>query len=104
MQNINVIVDNCSTFEMLDQLIEECGELIQACVKFKRAYNQTTPVTIFEARKKLQEELADVAVASAVVFFGVLTPAEQEEELETEKEKIIRWKDRLEALKAKGGA
>lgn len=43
-------------------------------------------------------------MASAAVFFGVLTPSEQEEELETEKEKAIRWKDRLEALKAKGGA
>lgn len=96
MQNIQVIIEHCSVNEMLDQLEEECGELVQACVKFKRAYKQTTPVTIVEARKKLQEELADVAVASAAVFFGVLTPSEQEEELETEKEKAIRWKERIE--------
>lgn len=102
MQNIQVIIEKCGAHEMLDQLTEECAELIQACEKYKRAYRGTTPVPPAQARKMLVEELADVAVASAAVFFGVLTPTEQEDELDTEKEKLIRWKERIEAHERTG--
>lgn len=46
--------------EILDQLTEECGELIQAAQKARRAYKGTTPVSLPSALESLQEEVADV--------------------------------------------
>lgn len=48
--------------EILGQLTEECGELIQAAQKVRRAMNGTTPVSLDDALVHLSEECADVAV------------------------------------------
>lgn len=45
---------------LLDQLQEECAELIQAASKVKRQRNGSTPVAPYEAHRKLIEEISDV--------------------------------------------
>lgn len=93
--DVQVIVDHCSADDMIDQMIEEAGELIQACVKLKRAYRGTTPVSVMEARQKFVEEMADVTVAQSVVMYGIMQPDELETMLKTETEKAQRWQNRL---------
>lgn len=46
--------------EMLGQLTEECGELVQAAQKVRRALKGTTPVSVDDALVTLAEECADV--------------------------------------------
>lgn len=46
--------------ELLGQLTEECGELVQAAQKVRRARKGTTPVSLDDALVKLIEECADV--------------------------------------------
>lgn len=93
--DVQVIVDHCSADDMIDQMIEEAGELIQACVKLKRAYRGTTPVSVMEARQKFVEEMADVAVAQSVLMYGIMQPDELETMLKTESAKFQRWQNRL---------
>lgn len=49
-----------SDWELLDQTIEECSELIQAISKLKRVWNQTCSLTENEALMQVTEECADV--------------------------------------------
>lgn len=98
---IDAIASKISTEDIIDQMIEECGELIQACVKLKRAYKGTTPVTVNDARVDLVEEMADVAVAHNVMMFGVLTAKERLKVGHVERRKLERWIDRIEKA---GGA
>lgn len=59
------LVDICETLgkeELLGQLTEECGELIQATQKVRRDLKGTTPVSLEEAQVHLTEEIADVAL------------------------------------------
>lgn len=48
--------------ELLLGLVEECGELIKAVVKYHRAQSQAnpTPVSSEEAQRNIIEEIADV--------------------------------------------
>ena len=48
--------------ELLSQLTEECGELIQAAQKLRRVLVKTTKVTKDQAQRNLIEEAADVAL------------------------------------------
>lgn len=62
--------------ELLGQLCEECGELIQAAQKMRRVIKGTTPVIADDAIVHLTEECADVAlcidaIASAGIVDGV---------------------------------
>ena len=57
---INEIADKLGKEEILCQLSEECSELIQACLKYRRTMKGLTPKTETEARDNLFEELADV--------------------------------------------
>ena len=50
------------TEELLGPLTEECGELVQATQKVRRALKGTTPVSLDEALVHLAEECADVAL------------------------------------------
>ena len=54
------IADKLGKEEILCQLSEECAELIQACLKYRRATKGLTPRTEDETRMDLFEELADV--------------------------------------------
>lgn len=64
----NKFVDQClERFEssrQIDILQEECAELIKACSKFKRADNAWDQ---YECVKDIAEEMAHVAISSAVV-------------------------------------
>ena len=57
---INEIADKLGKEEILCQLSEECSELIQACLKYRRTMKGLTPKTETEVRDSLFEELADV--------------------------------------------
>ena len=54
------IADKLRKEEILCQLSEECAELIQACLKYRRTTKGLTPKTEDEVRENLFEELADV--------------------------------------------
>lgn len=56
-------IRDLSIDERTVQLIEECGECIQAAAKLIRAmHGWSTPVKPIEAREHLIEEIADVSV------------------------------------------
>ena len=57
---INEIADKLGKEEILCQLSEECSELVQSCLKYRRTMKGLTPKTETEARDNLFEELADV--------------------------------------------
>ena len=54
------IADKLGKEEILCQLSEECSELIQACLKYRRTIKKLTPKTEEEVKENLFEELADV--------------------------------------------
>lgn len=59
--------------ELLGQLCEECGELIQAAQKVRRAMKGTTPVSADDAIVSLTEECADVALCiDAATSVGIV--------------------------------
>ena len=59
-EKIYEIADKLGKEEILCQLSEECSELIQACLKYRRTMKGLTPKTETEAKENLFEELADV--------------------------------------------
>ena len=59
-KKIYEISDKLGKEEILCQLSEECSELIQACLKYRRTMKGLTPKTETEAKENLFEELADV--------------------------------------------
>lgn len=59
--------------EILGQLTEECGELVQAAQKYRRAIKGTTPVSKDDATVKLIEECADVLLCiDALTLEGII--------------------------------
>ena len=79
--------------DRLNQLNEECGELIQASAKLIRTMKETgyTPVTKIEAREHLVEEIADVSVCMTAL--SDIAPLSDVGEIITQKAK--RWEERL---------
>lgn len=59
-KKIYEIADKLGKEEILCQLSEECSELIQSCLKYRRTMKGLTLKTETEARDSLFEELADV--------------------------------------------
>lgn len=89
-----VLIDGLTKEDYLDQLIEECGELVQAASKLKRARGtrNKTPVKEAEALTKLIEEIADVTLciemverAEAIDMVSVMDKMNA---------KYARWKER----------
>lgn len=81
------IADKLGKEEILCQLAEECAELIQACLKYRRAVNGLTPKTEDETRDNLFEELSDVLLnieQTAYLF--------REDNIETSIESIQSYK------------
>ena len=78
--------------DRLNQLNEECGELIQASAKLIRTMKETgyTPVTKIEAREHLVEEIADVSVCMTAL--SDIAPLSDVGEIITQKAK--RWEER----------
>ena len=54
------IADKLGKEEILCQLSEECAELIQSCLKYRRTTKGLTPKSEEEVRENLFEELSDV--------------------------------------------
>ena len=54
------IADKLGKEEILCQLSEECAELIQACLKYRRATKGLTPKTEEETFENMTEEISDV--------------------------------------------
>lgn len=89
------IADKVGMEECLAQLAEECSELSQAALKYRRSLRDLTPVTKGQALKDLLEEMADVEVCREQVVFmighGVCA-----EQIETQKHnKLLRWFGRI---------
>lgn len=59
-EKLSEICDVLGTEEIIGQLTEECGELVQAAQKLRRAIKGTTPVKKDDALVRLAEECADV--------------------------------------------
>ena len=54
------IADKLGKEEILCQLSEECAELIQSCLKYRRTTKGLTPKSEEEVRENLFEKLSDV--------------------------------------------
>ena len=68
-KKIYEITDKLGKEEILCQLSEECSELIQACLKYRRTMQGLTPKTETEAKGNLFEELADVLLNIQQVMY-----------------------------------
>ena len=66
---LHEITNKLGKEEILCQLSEECSELIQACLKYRRTMKGLTPKTEDEIRKNLFEELADVLLNIQQVMY-----------------------------------
>ena len=72
--------------EALIILMEECGELIQACSKIIRTNNSSV------YRKQLQDEIGDVMCMIDIMKHSGLVNDEQiEERIKVKKEKLMKW-------------
>lgn len=101
-ENADWVRENVSEIDRIDQLEEECLELIIACKKRKRALKGTnpTPVTAEEALREIREESQDVLnVMCTMGLFRFLNP--EEGTTDRMKEKMARWKARKEAKNGK---
>lgn len=63
------IADELGKEEILCQLSEECSELSQACLKYRRMTKGLTPKTEKETFYNLLEELADVLLIIEQVIY-----------------------------------
>lgn len=79
--------------ELLNQLEEECAELIQAASKVKRARKGLTPVTEEKALAMLAEEMADVQLLLLMV--GHEEKISDDKLTEIISRKAVRWHERL---------
>lgn len=101
-ENADWVRENVSEIDRIDQLMEECSELLVACSKRKRALKGTnpTPVTAEEALQEIKEESQDVL--NVLCAMGLLAFERPEEGSTTRmKEKMARWKARKEAKNGK---
>ena len=85
---------------VLEQLIEELGELVQASTKQLRIMRgvNPTPITCNENIKKLEEEIADVQLCIDLAIIAMhFDKTKTQETIEFIKQhKLSRWLDRLE--------
>ena len=86
-KKIYEIADKLGKEEILCQLSEECAELIQACLKYRRSVNGLTPKTEDETRDNLFEELSDVLLNIEQVAYLF-----REDKIETSIESIQSYK------------
>lgn len=94
--DVNFVREHVSELDRIDQLMEECSELLVACSKRKRALQKTnpTPVTAEEALQEIKEESQDVLnVLCTLGMFVFENP--EEGTTERMKRKMDRWVDRV---------
>lgn len=90
---ISVIRSHLSEEELLCQLAEECSELTQAALKMRRATTgvNPTPVTVDEATRSINEEIADILLVLRVLGY----PYEAQDVELIQNRKLSRWVQRL---------
>tara|TARA_B100000575_G_C23095356_1_gene631742 strand:+ start:353 stop:601 length:249 start_codon:yes stop_codon:yes gene_type:complete len=72
--------------EALVILMEECGELIQACSKMIRSGYKT------KYERNLQDEVGDVLTLIEVLKInGIVTDKQIEDRMNVKKSKLIKW-------------
>ena len=72
--------------EALVILMEECGELIQACSKMIRSDGET------KYERNLQDEVGDVlTLIEALKISGLVTDKQIEDRIKVKKEKLMKW-------------
>ena len=95
-EKMQYIIDCLSTEELLAQLAEECSELAQAALKYRRVLDGTNPAQISkeEAIRNLLEEIADVHLQLELLGFN----SEKTEAVcrEVMARKTDRWADSLD--------
>lgn len=79
--------------EILNQLTEECGELVQAAQKVRRAIVGSTPTSTERAKEMLQEEVADVLLL--VDYLKTAGMINQSKVVDIMYEKNNRWYKRV---------
>jgi len=89
---VEYIQQNLSQIAILIQFAEECNEVAQAALKIVRICQKEnpTPVTLFEAKQKLQEEIADFFAC-----FDSVSGLDIDVIDKIETEKLNRWCVRL---------
>ena len=72
--------------EALVILMEECGELTQACSKMIRSGGDT------KYERQLQDEVGDVlALIEVLKISGIVTEKQIEDRMKVKKEKLMKW-------------
>ena len=72
--------------EALVILMEECGELTQACSKMIRSGGDT------KYERQLQDEVGDVLTLIEVLkISGIVTDKQIEDRMKVKKEKLMKW-------------
>lgn len=89
----NEVIFAVGTEEILNQLTEECGELIQAAQKVRRAIAGTTPISVPESLVSLQEEAADALLCIDYLETAGMIDAECVKKIMDHKNK--RWYARV---------
>ena len=65
--DIRTLIKAHGVEETLDICFEECGELVQAISKMKRAVRTGDKQKVFEAQGNLAKEIADVQICSMML-------------------------------------
>ncbi|WP_147613021.1 nucleoside triphosphate pyrophosphohydrolase family protein [Treponema pectinovorum] len=85
---------------VLEQVLEECGELVQASAKQLRIFRgkNCTPVKLSENSENLLEEAADVSLCIELLAVSFYADTEKAKEIITKIKtaKLKRWLERLE--------
>ena len=90
-EKIYEIADKLGKEEILCQLSEECSELIQACLKYRRTIKKLTPKTEEEVKENLFEELADVLLNIQQVMYLFSDEKVEESIKSIQSYKTNRW-------------
>ena len=93
--DIEFVKEHITVGERLAQLAEECAELGQAVLKYRRVCEgkNPTPVTMDAARENVLEEIADVLLCVYTTEFDTL--ANWDKMLEIMSAKAKRWAQRI---------
>ena len=97
MSGFSTIVERVPLPELLNQLAEECAELNQAALKYRRAIEgiNATPVSAAQCRENLLEEIADVFLSVDAVVAIMKHPNPMGVIETTMRAKEARWARRL---------
>ena len=92
-RSVHCIREYLDKTELLAQLAEECAELTQAALKYRRVLdgNNPTPMKEKDAALNLLEEMADVDLCMALLK----TPEDDQQKRMIERSKLLRWESRL---------